>query len=463
MHFSLQAHKKVNGAMKHSSTDGSSSLSSTHSPELRPAPGQRGVLRILVLSLYSCVSFFVALLATPLLCLTKRGRSRLLERFGVWGKVADGRPLIWFHGASFGEVNGLLPLIRRTRAERPEAKILLTATSITGLERGAPFVDCVRILPFDSAPFLTVALRRLDPELFLFGETELWPALFSALSKKGVPMLLVNGRISERSFRRYRHLRWLLAPMLAALHRVLVSEPRSEHWFLELGAPRERTRVLGNAKYDGSLPTISSHERAELRGTLFGREAPLLVLGSLRPEEEAVWFEALASHAGSALNVVVAPRHAEKFEFFAEELSRRGLRFHRRSQGGACQGQGAVAALLLDTLGELDRVYSCADCAFVGGTLSPRYGGHNPLEPARYSVAIVTGPWGAVIEEIMCDLRAKEAAVTVSSTADAARVLRMLDSPEDLRRIGQSAFEVWRHHAGAAERIMEEVRAIWRH
>ncbi|MBN8548704.1 MAG: hypothetical protein J0M12_05275 [Deltaproteobacteria bacterium] len=401
----------------------------------------------------------MALLVAPFFLLSARGRARLWERFGFWNLPRDS--YVWFHGASLGEVNGLLPLIRGMRKAFPGARFLLTATSVTGLERGAAEVDQVRLLPFDCSWFFAHAFGQSQCKALIITETELWPALIHEAKNRSAKLCLVNGIISDYSLPWYRRLGPLVRRELSRFDLILCSSETSRQRFVELGAQAATTFVTGNSKYDlqPSVPDAQAARQAKQK--FFTAEGPLLVLGSLRPGEEDFWFPELARciASGQVLNVVVAPRHKEKFEFFAQRLAEFGIQFRRRSEPSA---KTECSVVLLDTYGELESVYSFSDVAFVGGSLVD-WGGHNPLEPACYGSFVLMGPFARNVKEIVEDLRSAGALRRISGVGDVRRLLEELrNSPQALRERGEKGREVWQSHRGAGEKILARLQEVIR-
>lgn len=420
--------------------------------------------------LYNAAAFLLSIPAGGLFLLKRRGRARLLDRYGLWGlssELQEGERLVWFHGASMGEVNGLAPVIREFRRRFPGFRVLLTATSISGMEKGREVADFVRLLPFDSRPWIHSALGRLPLEVLVISETEIWPGLLEYLQRRAVKVALINAIISEYSYRNYCALKPLLAGVVDALKLVLTMDERSRERFIELGVASDRVRTAGNSKYDLS-PSISSREAAlDLRAQFFGSTHAVLTLGSLRPGEDDLWFPALAEKwlGSEKLNVVVAPRHREKFEHFAGRLETAGLPFvrwsERRRQGRpVAQSKGEI--VLLDTLGDLESVYSFSDVSFIGGTLVD-WGGHNPLEAAAYGSVIVLGPYVSRIADIVEILRRHAGLLEVRLAEDAGRLIENLSAGQiDTASAGRGARQAWEEASGATARILDGLAELLR-
>ena len=399
--------------------------------------------------LYLLLMAPLSLMAAPILLLFPRGRRRFGERYGGWGGL--GGEFVWFHGASVGEVRGLLPIMRRCRAEAPGVKILCTAASPTGLDVAAEVADVVRLLPLDHPWWIRRAIRSLNIRAFVFGETELWPALILELHRRGIPQVLVNGRVSAYSIRWYRALRPLLRTLLERLEVIFAGSEGDAERFRQIGAPADRVRVAGNAKYD-LAPSVPPERIEAIRREYFVRPLPVLVLGSLRPGEEEVWFRSLSGELRARMNVVIAPRHEERFDYFAARLREFDIPFQRRSAGAP-----AAQVLLLDTYGELERVYAIARAAFIGGTIVD-WGGHNPVEAAAYGVAIAAGEYTGNIEDVVEALTGADAFIPLRDSG-AARALAERVAGEDraLVAMGERARAAVAPFIGASERIMQAV------
>lgn len=412
---------------------------------------------------YSALTTVAAPLVAVGLACTGRGRRRFAERLGFWAPV-PGAPW-WFHGASVGEVQALLPLIARLRAVEENFSALLTCTSPTGLERGSSQVESTRLLPLDAPWCVRRAVRVARPKGLVVCETELWPTLLREVVQRKVPVHIVNGRISEYTWRWYRAAAPLMRPLLEVVSTVCVPSAEQAERYRFLGVPAQRIAITGHSKYD-TVPRFAQAEaRRALRKAFFPglpESVPIVVLGSVRPGEEGMWLEELqhCRATGVPLALIVAPRHHEKFPYFAEQLRVRGVPFARWSQRKEWSSSpaGSHTVLLLDTMGELEAAYACAALAFVGATLVD-VGGHNPLEPAMYGVPVVVGPHIAVIRDIIGEMRGRGGVFEVRSGGDIRALLERVGRGDPaLDAIGRAGRLVWSAHTGAAQRIVEVLR-----
>jgi 3-deoxy-D-manno-octulosonic-acid transferase len=409
--------------------------------------------------IYSVVTSSLVPVIGGVLALFPRGRRRFDERFGVWGDVP---PIAWwFHGASVGEVQGLLPLIELARSDAPGDRFLLTATSPTGLERGASSVDVTRLLPLDAPYLVRRALDGVAFDRFVLSETEIWPVLLREVLSRGAPCHIINGRVSDYTLSWYRAARSVIAPLLSGFTSVSVPDETQRNRFIELGVSLDRIYVTGHTKYDRSPRFQGVDSRLAARRRFFGSvdgATPIVVLGSVRPGEEKFWFEPLRRiwESGRSCKVIVAPRHAERFDYFWEAIGSLRVPSARLSDGALPEFR-SCDVLLLDTLGDLEEAYAASDLAFVGATLV-NIGGHNPFEPAMYGVPIIVGPHVSVIRELVMELSANDGVITVQTEAEIETILNQLCGGSGaLRGVGLRGRDVWQVHQGASRRVMDVI------
>lgn len=396
------------------------------------------------------------LIAAGLAC-SARGRRRYPERFGFWESVP--RVQWWLHGASVGEVQGLLPLVSEIRRTGSEERILLSSTSPTGLDRGGESVDFRRLLPLDIGPCIRSAISRLEgADRFVLAETELWPTALAELLARGVPVHIVNGRISDYTFAWYRRLRSVFSPLLSKVESVSVANESQRERYVDLGVEQRRIHVTGHTKYDTEPRITSDEARSAVREEFFpglSPETPIVVLGSLRPQEEEGWLRAIAVavQRGHRVKVVLAPRHMERVDYFSRRLDEFALSWRLWSD----TNRSSADVVLLDTMGRLEDAYSIATVAFVGGTLVD-IGGHNPLEPAMYGVPVVVGPYISVIRDLVEELRRDDGILEVSDGAGAAAIVeRVVARDPSLDGIGARGQTVWSRHRGASRRVLSVI------
>lgn len=428
-------------------------------------------MNLIYLILWSIVST----LALPFVCLpalwSKSWRESLPERltFGAWNswfarkQSQKQNDVVWFHAASLGEVSGISSLVKNFSAEHPTTQILVTTTSLTGRaeakKRGLCATPC--LLPLDHPLLWRRFFTSLRPRLLVIAETEIWPGLLICAGLFRVPVLVVNGRISDYSFKRYEKLSFLLKPLWKNVTRFLVQTARDAERYQILGVPVEKITVAGSTKYDQAVPEFSDSELTQLAQSLgLTREEPIFVAGSVRPGELEIVLDVFetAKKTVPTLQLLLAPRHPERFEDAAAAISRRGLVFNRRSAGSAARSQ---AVLLLDSLGELSRVYALSTVAFVGGTLE-NIGGHNPLEPAAHRAPVILGPYTANVRDAVEELRRAGGMREVKDAAEfTAALLELVLDDQLADQVGAAAEEVWEQNSGATARALSELNTVF--
>ncbi|MGA7540932.1 MAG: lipid IV(A) 3-deoxy-D-manno-octulosonic acid transferase [Steroidobacteraceae bacterium] len=386
------------------------------------------------------------------------------ERLGL-GLPLSTAP-IWVHAVSVGEVQAAAALVVALRQRYPETPVLLTTFTPTGAARArASFRDAaeVRYLPFDLPGSVRRFLDRTRPRLAVIMETELWPNLYRECRRRRIPLVIASARLSRRSTDRYRRLGALFRETVAGGVVVAAQGEGDAERFRTLGAAVERTYVMGNLKFDLTLPPDILERGRKLREH-YAPGRPVWVAGSTHGgvEEESV-LEAQrrisAVHPGALL--VLAPRHANRFGEVAGWLERQGIAALRRSASPpppAATGPSSV--LLLDTLGELLDFYAAGDLAFVGGSLAP-IGGHNLLEPAALGLPVLTGPNNSNGEDVARLLLDCGAAKIVRNGSDLAANVTLLLSDAALRvDMGQRGRAAVERNRGALEKLMRLIEPL---
>jgi 3-deoxy-D-manno-octulosonic-acid transferase len=401
---------------------------------------------------------------------TEKYREGLLERLGrVPERLKrlrdDYRPVIWLHAVSVGEVLAVSRLVEEIEAAFPGHRLLVSTTTRTGqaLARERFGAERVFYCPLDLPWAVRAHLNALKPVMLVLAETEFWPNLLNRCFRREIPVAVVNARISDRSWPRYKMLRRLWRPILGRLSRVLAQSELDAERLVALGCRKERIAVSGNLKFDVRVPKEAEATRL-LRS--FGAGLRFVVAGSTLEGEEGALLEAWPKllAADSKLVMVMAPRHPERFGAVAGLLAGSGIKWVRRSEwkGKAAGEAGALQpgqVVLLDTIGELASVYSLAAVAFVGGSIAEA-GGHNPLEPAQFGVPIVMGPHYVNFRAITEDLRAHDA-LRIATREELAETLRDLVVHRDqARAMGERAREIFGEQAGATARSVEALKGL---
>ncbi len=401
------------------------------------------------------------LLASPWLLFKlatdRRYRHRLGERFG---RVAPSErsPTLWVHCASVGEVNLAKPLVQRLRKDHPGLSFHVTTLTMAGRENAEKAFPDARVsyYPLDFSGSVRRAIGRIRPAGVVLVELEVWPNFVRRCAKEGVPVVVVNGRMSERSFRRYRRLKGLFGPVFRSLGAVGAQSEAVAERMREFGVAPV---VTGNLKYDAALGFDGGATEREWRGLLGLGDAPVLVAGSTHDPEERIvvdTYKRLRERV-PGLRLVVAPRHLERVPEVEKVVEAAGLRCYKRSQispGGPPDG-----VVLLDTVGELARVYSVATAVFIGGTFCSR-GGQNMLEPAALGKPILSGPSISNFEEIARVLVEAGGMAVLDNPIDLARAAgELLGDPARARRIGEKSLEAVRAGRGAIDASVDLIES----
>ncbi len=390
-------------------------------------------------------------------------RRSLNERFGGVVPWSEARTPLWLHAVSVGEVMAAAPLARELRVRHPEIPLLVSTVTETGRSVAEQRLPASRYVffPLDFGWFVERMLDRLRPRLVLLTETELWPNFLAACAGRQIPVVVVNGRISPRSFPRYRLVRRWFGRVLRDVRLFCMQSQADADRILGLGAPAARVRVVGNLKYD--LPLLAqAPDVASIRHSLDLAPDEVLVVGGSthRGEEESLLgaFVRLRSTRPEAC-LLLAPRHPERLEEVERLVRRAGLACVRRSQLPAHPRSGAPV-ILLDTMGELVRLYAAAAVVFVGGSLIP-HGGQNILEPAAHARPVLHGPYMGNFAEMRDLFHAAGAAIQVTDGVALGQELEdLVKEPARAERMGKAGRAIVEAHRGATKRTADLVDTL---
>lgn len=400
----------------------------------------------------------------------QRCRRGIPQRLG-WdrsesAKSESTQPVIWVHAVSLGEVVAAVPLVRMLHARHADYRLIVTTVTETGREAVEQRLTGVaehRYVPLDFPWVVSSVVEQLRPALFICVETELWPNLLRILSCRGVPVVLVNGRLSSQSYRGYRLIRPLMKQMLACVTSCLMQSHRDAERITNLGAPAERVVCTGNIKFDQPLPHIEQTDAANLRNLLLTGDEELFVAGSTHPGEEEqllVCYRTLLQHY-PGLVFLLAPRHVERAAQVEAVAIAQSFAVVRRSLlPSGCVPPKGPRVIILDTRGELAAVYRYAVATFVGGTFVP-IGGHNLLEPAIWCKPVFFGPYTDHCAEIADLLLRAEGGQRVTDGAElATQVTAVLNDRSALERMGRAAQQVVLENRGALEHTVEVITRL---
>lgn len=389
-------------------------------------------------------------------------RQRWRERLGISDWNRGELPVIWLHAVSVGEMNAATPLITKLVQQYPGYEVLVTTVTPTGAQTlHMHFGDEIKHLyfPYDLGIFVRRALDRIQPELLIIMETEIWPNLCYECEQRNVPVVLINARLSEKSAGNYRRVAGLTHDTLARISLIAAQAEKDAERFISLGLDRSKASVCGNLKFDVSIPQ-SVAEQAEVLKRFFSNSRHIWMAASTQEGEEEMILEAhhavLKRHPAAVL--ILAPRHPERGGKVAAMCSDKGLTYVTRTSNQPFSASDQV--YLLDTLGELQPHYAAAQVAFVGGSLVNR-GGQNMLEPASLGIPVIAGPYTYNFVEITQILKDAGGLRLVISVAELAEQVCDFFEDANLRHdSGEKARQVIKSNQGNVAKILEIIAAF---
>jgi 3-deoxy-D-manno-octulosonic-acid transferase len=425
---------------------------------------------IIVYNFFQTVLLFITF---PLLFLIVLGkekyRSRIYARLGrgldkkVAGLNPDNKKIIWIHCLSVGEVTSALPLVMGIREKMDQVCVVFSASTATGmniaLKKIKPHVDLVIAAPLDLLPVTNKFVREIQPDMFILVETDFWPNWLHSLRQKDIPLVLVNGRISQSSFAKYRRFCFLFKPLFESFDLLSMQTETGAAQIRQLGVSTKLVKTLGNLKYDTNLFINNIPENKQEKTDVRIPENNLIwVCGSTHPGEEEMIITAFANlfHTRKDCFLLLAPRDPKRSKEIQKLISERGLQSMRRT----CPTDPTAPILILDTIGELANCYKLARVAFIGGSLVD-CGGHNPLEAAAHGVPVLFGPHMEDFLEIAEDLTKCGGAVTVDSAIKLEESVRLIFNDTTVhQQMGNAAHDLVEHNTGVISHHILELRTL---
>ncbi len=420
--------------------------------------------------LLNLVYLLLLVVASPWLVCAAVRKGKYREGFGA--KLLGRVPIrqgtercVWLHAVSVGEVNLLGPLLVQLEQQYPDWVYVISTTTKTGFElakkKYAP--RTVFYCPFDFSWAVRTAMKRIRPNLLVLAELELWPNLIWAAKKHGAKVAVVNGRLSDRSFRGYCRIRPLVARLLQSLDSIAAQNDEYADRFCQLGARPDTVQRTGSIKFDGAQTDRDNPKTRQLAELAGIRPDDIVFLaGSTQESEEQLALEVYRElvPAYPQLRLIVTPRHPERFQEVAELLERSGVAWQRRSRLEASGGDPQARVLLVDAIGELGAWWGTARIAFVGGSMGTR-GGQNMIEPAAYGAAVSFGPHTSNFRDVVALMLQREAAVVVADREQlAAFVRRCLAEPAFADELGQRARQLVLEQLGAADKTCRLLQSL---
>ncbi len=412
----------------------------------------------------------------PVLLLSEKRRKTFLPRLGIskifYGFEYNGRPAarkqtIWVHALSVGEVLSAVPLVKKLGKDIADAKIVFSVSTQTGYEIAGKLlseaVDTVFFFPYDLYFSVKSVVRKIDPELVVIVESDIWPNFLFEMKNRAVPVVLVNARLSDRSFKRYRQFSFIIKKLLAYFAVICAQSAQDAERYLTAGIPAEIVTVTGNIKFDQESTAFSKAEILELKNSLrITSESKILLAGSTHQGEESIISEVFGKLKKEIkeLVLIIAPRNPERAESVYGIYQSAGYSAVQLKDIHRADSAEGYDVIIIDIIGILNKLYSIADVAFIGGSLVKR-GGHNPLEPAAFSKPIIFGPYMSNFAEISDMLLKAGAARQVLNAADFYEVAsRLLLDKKESAGMGKNAYAVFADNKGAVEKIINEIRKL---
>lgn len=395
---------------------------------------------------------------------TRRG---IRERLGWFSpellQLVKGRKVIWVHAVSVGETRAAIPLFKALREHYPDAVLLLSNVTETGREmaRKIPEVDICIFFPFDLSWIVRKVISLIKPRVIVLVETELWPNFLQAAKRQGVPVVLVNGRISDRSLPRYRMARRLLVPVLESLTSFCMQTDQDARRIKLLGAASGRVQVTGNMKFDMAPPQLDDRDVDRLRQELRLLENSLVwVAGSTHAGEEAILLDVYqrVREVHPQLCLILVPRHPERARSVCDELSKRNIDWTLKTAvEDRDQPMSPGGVMVVDTIGEMLKLYALADIVFVGGSLVP-VGGHNILEASLLRKPVFYGSYMQNFKEIARLVRNAYGGIQVKNAEDLYQHIKILiENPDEAWRIGDNGYHLLAENRGATRKTLAEI------
>ncbi|MBI5848167.1 MAG: 3-deoxy-D-manno-octulosonic acid transferase [Nitrospirae bacterium] len=385
----------------------------------------------------------------------------LHDKFGFFDRsllMAHSSP-IWIHAVSVGEVNAAIPFLRKLKKVYPDVPVILSTITDTGQEvarQKAPEGTHLVYLPFDLRIILKRCFEKIRPRLFIVMETELWPNIFRVAAERNIPVIVLNGRISEKSSRGYQKASFFMHKVLEHVKLFCMQSPSDAERIKSIGAQESKVMVSGNFKFDMEISQDIPFWMKEVQGQV-------IVAGSTHAGEEQIIIDAYRENVYlfPGLKLIIAPRHPERFKEAEDVIRKSDIRYIKRSElevEGVEPGPKKFNILLLDTVGELTAVYGIADIAIMGKSIEG-VGGQNPLEPAYWGKPIICGQHMENFPFIK-DFYAAGAAFEVTSTGLAKKIKELLMQPEKAKSAGEKARALYLKNSGAVDRAMKVVEGF---
>ncbi len=415
--------------------------------------------------LYNIVTIAAAVVLLPVilvaLAVVPKFRAGIFTKLGFYDiKLDHNKQTIFFHAVSVGEVNAVEQLIKSTRQAFPEANIVLSTTTKTGQEiahkKLEKTVDAITYFPFDFFFSVNAFLNSVKPDKIIIAETEIWPDFVYLAKRRNIPVYIVNGRLSPHSYNGYKKFSFFFKPVLAQYKGIFMQTQGDVERILNVGADPEITKFMGNLKFD-IKPTMNAQQITELANSIKLNGARLIVAASTHKGEDEIVlgaFKTLKSEFPD-IKLLLAPRHPERYEKVTQLLEETGMAFGKRSQGDTFENNDII---MLDTMGELMKMFSISHLAFIGGSFS-NTGGHNPLEANIWGKPVVSGECVFNFKDIYAYLTQTNAAKLSSSEQELTEDMKKLLSDSDFyKKACEDTHKIFDENSGAVEFVINVLK-----
>ncbi len=416
--------------------------------------------------IYNIVLVLLSLVLSPVVLLAflikPKLRAGFWQKIGFYKKYQSKNESIWFHAVSVGEVNAIESLVKEAKIQFPDFNIVVTTVTKTGqnvaITKLKKYADIITYFPYDFDFSVKSAIEALNPKLVIIAETEIWPAFTTEVRKQNIPLILANGRISPSSYKGYKKFRFFFKRILANFDLILMQTKEDMERIIEIGANQDITQVMGNLKFDITT-VLDSNEIDKLKQTFHIENQKLLIAASTHKGEDEIvidCYKKLKTEFND-LKLILAPRHPERNNDVLSLICATGMKFGLRSHDASFENADII---LLDTMGELSKLYSIADIAFMGGSFS-NTGGHNPLEPAIYGVPVVSGPIVFNFKEIYQFMTKTSAAVFAKNNFELHMKIReLLTAKNAYDEASKACLDMFSQNKGALEFAINKMRNV---
>ncbi len=417
--------------------------------------------------IYDLIFFIYALFYLPLYLLRGKFHQGFTRRLGSLPRGLNLDRPIWIHAVSVGEVISVKGLVAELRKAYPQKKIVISTVTATGNKIAQTLIqegDFLTYLPLDFSFIIKSVLKKINPCLFIIAETEIWPNLISCLSQQKIPVITVNGRISDGSFGGYQAIKLFIRPILRKVKQFCVQSPADALRLENLGVEKENIQVTGNVKFDIDLEEASRVDSSVYRQKLWlAQEDKLWVCGSTHPQEEKLIFKAYQELLAGfpKLKLFIAPRHPQRSQEIANLATANGFKpIYISSITGTCPTCINKAVFILDVIGELFNYYSAADVIFMGGSLIKK-GGHNIIEPASLKKPVIFGPYMFNFRDISEAFLKNKAAIMASDQNElVVKIKDIFGNTQATKEMVERAYELIIASRGATKKNIQVIKQI---